>query len=459
MRRNGLINIYIGGLAIAATASLAYALSAERWSAIDPAMFALLLVLAAATQRVPVFLFRSSAVSVSFAATIAAFVLYGTGAALVTNLVCAAVNAFTPRKSAQKVVFNIASLTVSAFFAAETYTLAGGMHPPADVLRTVLAVAASGFVYYGTSSTLTALVIALSSKTPFTAVWRENYAWMLVNYVATSVNGASLAIAYVGLGFFGAAAFVLPLGVAWYSFKLYMARSEETRRHNEELVALNARLREANNSLERSQVSVVEALVQTLEAKDETVGRAASMVGRAVALARKLGLPEEDVDAVRLGALIHDVGRIAIPEQILRKAGPLSTPEWELVKQHPAIGAQLIANVPSLEPARPIVLAHHERYDGSGYPRRLRGAEIPITAQIIAVVDAYTAMTEARAYRAPYTEEQSLDELRRNSGKQFNPAVVQAFIAVLAVEPRGARPPESTPAFQLRSVTESRAKS
>ena len=453
MRRSGLVNVYIGGLVIAAIAALGQAALSERWSAIDPAMFALLLVLAAATQRVPVFLFRSSAVSVSFAATIAAYVLYGTGAALVTNLVCAAVNAITPRvKPPRKIVFNVASLTVSAFLAAETYALAGGLQPPADVLRTVLAVAASGVVYYGVSSTLTALVIAISSESSFLSVWRENYAWMIVNYVATSVNGASLAVAYLGLGFFGAAAFVLPLGVAWYSFKLYMARSEETRRHNEELVALNARLREANDSLERSQVSVVEALVQTLEAKDETVGRAASMVGRAVTLARKLGLGEEDVDAVRLGALIHDVGRIAIPEQILRKAGPLSTAEWELVKQHPAIGAQLIANVPSLEPARPIVLAHHERYDGSGYPRRLRGAEIPISAQIIAVVDAYTAMTESRTYRAPYSEEQALDELRRNAGKQFNPAVVQAFIAILASEPRGARPRETTAAFQMRAV-------
>src|SRR5881628_1250194 len=217
MRRSGLVNVYIGGLVIAAIAALGYATMSERWSAIDPAMFALLLVLAAATQRVPVFLFRSSAVSVSFAATIAAYVLYGAGAALVTNLVCAAVNAVTPRvKPPQKVVFNVASLTVSAFLAAETYALAGGLQPPADVLRTVLAVAASGVVYYAVSSTLTALVIAISSESSFLSVWRENYAWMIVNYVATSVNGASLAVAYLGLGFFGAAAFVLPLGVAWY---------------------------------------------------------------------------------------------------------------------------------------------------------------------------------------------------------------------------------------------------
>jgi HD-GYP domain-containing protein (c-di-GMP phosphodiesterase class II) len=160
---------------------------------------------------------------------------------------------------------------------------------------------------------------------------------------------------------------------------------------------------------------------------------------------------DDEIDAVRLGALIHDVGKIAIPEQILRKAGPLSKSEWELVKQHPTIGAQLIVNVPALAPARAIVLAHHERYDGSGYPRGLRGSEIPIAAQIVAVVDAYAAMTASRPYRGTMSEDEALDELRRNAGSQFNPAVVQAFAAQLADEPHeGRREPNA--AFAFRTV-------
>jgi hypothetical protein len=450
MSRGIATTTYIAALATTAALAAGYAIGTENWSAVDPAMFALLLVLAAATQRVPVFLFRSSAVSVSFAATIAAYVLYGPGAAVVTNLVCAAVNAFTPRKPFQKIAFNFGSLALSAFVAAETYQFVGGATPPADLAHTIVAVAASGLVYYALGSGFTAAVISLSTGAAFASVWRENYAWMFVNFVATAVNGASLAIAYQSLGFFGAVTFVLPLGVAWYSFKLYMARSEETRRHNEELVSVNEKLKAANESLERSQLSVVEALVETLEAKDACVGRTASTVSRAVALARRLGIAEDEVEAVRLGALIHDVGKIAIPEQILRKAGPLTKSEWELVKQHPTIGAQLIVNVPALSPARAIVLAHHERYDGSGYPRGLRGSEIPIAAQIVAVVDAYAAMTASRPYRGTMNEDEALDELRRSAGSQFNPAVVQAFVAQLSEETRAVV--DANAAFTLRTV-------
>jgi len=452
MTRGTMTTTYIAALATLAAVTVGYAIGTQSWSAVDPAMFALILVLAAATQRVPVFLFRSSAVSVSFAATIAAYVLYGPGAAVATNLLCAAINAVSPRKPFQKVAFNFSSLTLAAFVAAETYHLVGGATPPNDLFRTVLAVAVSGLVYYALGSGFTAGVISLSTGTPFASVWRENYAWMFVNFVATAVNGASLAVAYQALGFFGAVMFVLPLGVAWYSFKLYMTRSEETRRHNEELVAVNQKLRAANESLERSQLSVVEALVETLEAKDASVGRTASTVTRAVGLARRLGVSEDELEAVRLGALIHDVGKISIPEQILRKAGPLTKSEWDLVKQHPTIGAQLIVNVPALAPARAIVLAHHERYDGTGYPRGLRGAEIPLAAQIVAAVDAYAAMTASRPYRGTLSEDEALDELRRNAGTQFNPAVVQAFITQLGDEPHGAHQAEASAAFAFRTV-------
>src|SRR5437868_13523942 len=242
MTRGTATTIYIAVLATTAALAAGYAIGTQNWASVDPAMFGLIVVLAAATQRVPVFLFRSSAVSVSFAATIAAYVLYGPGAAVVTNLVCAMINAVTPRKPFQKIAFNFASLLLAAFAAAETYHVAGGLTPPTDLLRTIVAVAASGLVYYALGSGFTAAVISLSTSTSFSAVWRENYGWMFVNFVATAVNGASLAVAYQALGFFGAITFVLPLGVAWYSFKLYMSRSEETRRHNEELVTLNQKL-------------------------------------------------------------------------------------------------------------------------------------------------------------------------------------------------------------------------
>lgn len=429
MTRSTTVAVYIAALAAAAAVATGIGLGTQQWSAIDPAMLALILVLAGATQRVPVFLFRSSAVSVSFAATIAAYVLYGTGAALLSQFVCAAVNAFTPRKPARKVLFNTASLLLSGFLASSAYGLADGGVPPVELGRALLAVAVSGAVYFVSTTSFTAAAISLSTGAPFAAIWRENYAWMVVNFLATGVNGASLAIAYQALGFFGAATFVLPLGVAWYSFRLYVARSQEVRRRNEELQQLNAKLQEANASLEQSALSVIEALVTALEAKDEDArGHSAATMARAVAVARRMGLRDEDVTAVRFGALIHDVGKIGLAPEILRKTAPLSETEWSEMRRHPIIGAELLARVNALESARPIVLAHHEHYDGSGYPRGLRGAEIPIGAQIVAVADAFDAMTSSRPYRTALSPVEAVRELRAAAGKQFNPAVVEAFV-------------------------------
>ncbi len=432
MTRATHVTAYIIALGALAAVAVGAGLATQSWSAVDPATFALFLVVAAVTQRVPVFLFRSSAVSVSFAATIAAYVLYGTGAGVVTQLVCAAVNAVTPPKPARKVIFNTASLALSGFLGSSAYQLAGGLTPPSDILRTVLAVAVSGAVYFAATTFFAAAVIALSSGSSFVAIWRENYAWMLVNFLATGVNGASLAIAAQALGFFGAATFVLPLGVAWFSFRLYMARSLEVRKRNDELEQLNAKLRHANESLEQSALSVVEALVGALEAKDEHArGHSAATMSRGVAVARRMGLPEEEVAAVRLGALIHDVGKIGVAPEILRKSAPLTDAEREAVRQHTIIGAQLLAHVSALDLARPIVLAHHERYDGTGYPRGLRGMEIPLAAQIVSVADAYDAMTSARPYRASLSPADAVRELRAAAGTQFNPAVVEAFVATI----------------------------
>jgi HD-GYP domain-containing protein (c-di-GMP phosphodiesterase class II) len=276
-------------------------------------------------------------------------------------------------------------------------------------------------------------MVPAAAGTTFLAVWRENYAWMLVNFLATSVNGASLAIAYQALGFFGAATFVLPLGVAWYSFRLYVERSMEVRRRNDELQALNERLRTANESLERSTLSVIESLVSALEAKGEAAhGHSAATTARAAATARRMGLSEEDIAAIHIGAMIHDVGKIGVAPEILRKPAALSVEEWHQMRQHPVLGAQILAQVPALESARPIVLAHHERYDGTGYPRGLRGSEIPLAAQIVSVADAFDAMTSPRPYRAPLSVQDAARELRAGSGTQFNPAVVEAFLVLIA---------------------------
>jgi HD-GYP domain-containing protein (c-di-GMP phosphodiesterase class II) len=152
----------------------------------------------------------------------------------------------------------------------------------------------------------------------------------------------------------------------------------------------------------------------------------------AEAVARRLGVAPGELEAVRLAAELHDVGKVAIPETILRKPGPLDDEEWAFMRRHTLIGERILLAAPALTHVAAIVRASHERVDGGGYPDGLRGAEIPLPARVIAVCDAYDAMRSDRCYQPPMTREAALAELRRCSATQFDPAVVEAFVAVLA---------------------------
>lgn len=438
--------IYTIGIPVVGAVVLVAGSAATDANRFDLLMFLFLAGLAGVSQRLPVFLFRNSAISVAFSATIATYALFGMGPALWVNLVSATVNAFTPkRKPLEKALFNAGVLTISAAIASTAYLLLGGQTPPRDVLPVVVAVAISGLLYFLVNSALVTGVITLTTRNTFTAVYKENYAWMVVNWVATSVNGAALALAYQALAFFGAMTFVMPLVVAWYSFKLYMVKSQEVRRRNEELRSLNAVLEQTNLKLHESHLSIISALVGALEAKDRyTHGHAAATMFHAVGLARKFELTEEEVATVQLAALFHDIGKIGVAEHILRKPGPLGYNEWGEIKNHTQIGANLLANIPTLSKVRPIVLAHHERWDGTGYPTGLKGEDIPFEARIVAVCDAFQAMISMRPYRSARTRAEALEELRRCAGTQFDPQVVAAFVELIEEETAAAVTPEQS---------------
>jgi diguanylate cyclase (GGDEF)-like protein len=155
----------------------------------------------------------------------------------------------------------------------------------------------------------------------------------------------------------------------------------------------------------------------------------------AAEIGRRLGLSEDALLRVRLGGWLHDVGKIAIPDSILTKRGPLSADEWEIIKTHPAAGDALLRNFPELAPACAAVRHHHERHDGSGYPDRLSGTDIPLEARIIAVADAYSAMTSPRPYQEARSRTDAIDELRRCAGSQFDPAIVEALADELSAAP------------------------
>lgn len=440
------LRLFVLAVAGAGAAVVAQAARGVRFEGVDPLMLAILIGLAAVTQRMPVFLFRSSAISVSFASVIASYVLYGTEIAVFVALFQAAVNAFTPhRKPLLKAAFNAGSLTTSAFVAGELFRLLAPER--GDIAATLLGVGVSALGYFLTNTLLTASVIAQSERQSVVAVWRTNYSWMPVNFLATAAQGAALALASQALGVFGVLVFTLPLAVAWYSFRLYMSKSHEVRQRNAELQSVNDMLKRTNDRLEESHLSVIGALIGALEAKENARAEAAAAtMANAVAVAERLGLDEDEIAAVKLGALFHDIGTIGVPETVLRKPGALDEAEWNEVKAHATIGANLLANVPMLERVRPIVLSHHERYDGTGYPQGLREDQIPLAAQIVAVADAYQAMLAQRPYRAAMRPADALAELRANEGTQFNPVVVEAFIATLA----GAKvPSEKTHTTQI----------
>jgi hypothetical protein len=430
-----LANVYIGAAFLAGATSLAVSTIGVRASSIDPLMFVLLLGLGAIAQRNLIMLFRSSAISMSFAVVTSSFVLFGPAVALWVVLVVAATNTLTATKNpVRKAMFNFGQLAVSTTAAAGTYQLVGGSVPPGTITSTVIAVAIASAVGFLLNSTLTAGIIALTSDARFPSVWIQNFSWMPLNYVATAVNGAALALAYQSLGVFGAAIFVLPLGVAWYSFRLYVTRSREVRAENEKLSQLNRLFNSSKMDLADVHVSMVGALLGSLEAKNAAgAGQLAATVYRSVRVARRLELDEAAVKAVQLGALFHDLGNIGIPDAILEKGEQLTDQERAEIRSHPIIGASLLAHVPDLDHIRPIILAHHERFDGTGYPNGLRGALIPRAAQIVAVADAYGSMTAAHPYRRALTQDAAIAALRSAAGTQFDPAVVEAFVEELHV--------------------------
>jgi putative nucleotidyltransferase with HDIG domain len=148
-------------------------------------------------------------------------------------------------------------------------------------------------------------------------------------------------------------------------------------------------------------------------------------------MGRTMSLASNDLEILRLGALLHDIGKIGVSDEILRKTGPLTADEFEQIKRHPALGARILRQVPFLAPHLPIVELHHERPDGRGYPFGLRGDEIPLAARIVHVADAFDAMTSARAYRAARPASQAFAELERFSETQFDPASVEALLAAM----------------------------
>ncbi len=206
------------------------------------------------------------------------------------------------------------------------------------------------------------------------------------------------------------------------------------------LALANARLHESlthsHEELEWAYDATLEGWSLALEMRDdETQGHALRVSALSAQLAHAVGMSEEEILHVRRGALLHDIGKMVVPDAILHKPGPLTDEEWMIMRRHPENARDFLAKIDYLKPAVDIPLYHHERWDGSGYPERLAGEAIPMSARVFAVIDTYDALTSNRPYRPAWTEQEAIDHIRNGANSHFDPAVVEQFLLMMDVRP------------------------
>lgn len=192
---------------------------------------------------------------------------------------------------------------------------------------------------------------------------------------------------------------------------------------------------ESEHRIRDAYVLTLEGWAKTLEFHDrETLGHSQRVTSLCHRLAEKLGIVDpQELEYIRWGALLHDIGKLAIPYEILRKEGELSSEEWEVIKSHPAVAEELLGNIEYIKPALSIPRSHHENWDGTGYPRKLKGEEIPFHARIFTLVDNWDALTTDRSYRKAWSREKTINYMREQSGKRFDPKIVDVFITKVAL--------------------------
>ena len=200
----------------------------------------------------------------------------------------------------------------------------------------------------------------------------------------------------------------------------------------QKLLQERAKLREANAQLLNAYEATIEGLSHALDLRDrETEGHSRRVTEVTIKLAQALNIPDEEIIHIRRGALLHDIGKIGIPDSILHKPDTLTAEEWVNMRRHPQFAYDMLSPIEYLRPALAIPYNHHEKWDGTGYPRGLKGEDIPMGARLFAIADVWDALTSDRPYRAAWTEEQALAYIREQSGKHFDPKVVELFFKVI----------------------------
>jgi diguanylate cyclase (GGDEF)-like protein/putative nucleotidyltransferase with HDIG domain len=362
----------------------------------------------------------SSTVTLEDAFIYIAVLLYGVGPAVVLAGVNAAVCSLHYPNRRKVIPFNAGVMSLSVFISATVATRLFGSarEMGSDLAQLILAAETMALLHYALNSGLVSIVSALRSKKNILKTWQESFLWTSVSYFVGAV-AACLVIKLIAITSFYSFIIAVPiLAVTYLTYKNYLDRVQVSMNNAQEMADLHLR--------------TIEALAIAIDAKDEITHNHVHRVQvYATEMGKLFGLSEPEIEALKAGALLHDIGKLAVPDYILNKPGPLTPAEFDRMKVHTIVGAEILERVGFPYPVMPVVRHHHERWDGKGYPDGLKGEEIPMTARILMVVDCFDAVREDRQYRKAMTREQAIELLKSSSGTMYDPEVISLFLAHL----------------------------
>ncbi len=403
-----------------------------------PALFALLVCSVILLDLITLDLFGRGRISPGSIPVIALAALFGPCGPVLAEAAVALVR-LARRERPLKAAFNFGSLALTGAVAATVFELIS----PVGDRGIIVAGLVAGLAYYAVNALLVTAVWALDEGIEPLAAWRERFAWSLPHHAIFGLAAGTMLVTEQRLGLSALLVFALPIAAMWLAERQYVQRSRHSvatlRRGHDELAAANRRLRRllGDNQrmlgrMRRTHVSAIASLARTIEAKDHYTGGHTERVARmSLLLGEEFGFDEAQRAALEVGAVIHDIGKIGIADAILLKQDALDEQERLEMRRHPEISSYIVAELELPQIVKQVVRSHHERYDGSGYPDRLRGEEIPLSARIVAVTDALDAMTTDRPYRTALSFGAALDEIEAGAGRQFCPRVVGALVASL----------------------------
>jgi putative nucleotidyltransferase with HDIG domain len=361
-------------------------------------------------QMFSVQVYGRGSVSVSAIGILTGAFLLNTGTAMSIAIIAALAQWLRRRGQLSKAVFDTANFALSAAVA----SLLFHSLPQSRLLAALLA----GLAYAAINNGLLCLVMSLAEDVSWRSIWTERFHWARYHFLLFGPLALAGTIAYEQTGTTGLAAFALPPALMILSVRQYLERT----------TSAVEEIRQANLDLRRAHRDTIAALSRSMEMKDiYTGGHTERVAAIAVALARELGYRNDELEAIEIGALLHDIGKIGVPEQILRKEGPLDESEWEVIKSHPVVSDYILSELDLHPFVRACARSSHERIDGAGYPDGLAGDEIPLPARIVFVADAYDALTSTRSYRAARPPLAAIAEIRAHADSQFCSQVVAAL--------------------------------